>query len=679
MKILIVEDDEGSRIYLERALHSQVYCVESASNGVKALEKVEQTAPDLIISDIMMPEMDGFELCRRLKSDDRFHNIPFIIYTATFIEQKDEQLAMALGASRYLLKPMDMDDLFREIKTVIEESRRGNPESLTQPLDEIRELDRMQLEVLARKLDKKVRELGEEREALRQSESRYHKLLYSMMDGFATTAMDGRIREYNDTFKKMLGYGDEELKSLKVSDITPERWHEFEQKILDEQILKRGFSDIYNKEYRKKDGSILPVELHTFLLKNERGEHEGMWAIVRDISERKKSEEDKKKLEAQLLQAQKMEAIGTLAGGIAHDFNNILNVIMGYGCMVLDKMELDSPSREQMQEILSAAERASNLTRQLLVFSRKQTVDVKPVDLNEIITGIQKMLGRVIGENIDLHVDLTERRLTVLADTGQMEQVLMNLASNARDAMPTGGHLAISTETEKIDDAYVETYGYSRPGTYVIINVADTGTGMDAETQKKIFEPFFTTKEVGEGTGLGLAISYGIVNQHNGRLTCYSELGKGTVFRIHLPVIEDVAATGIEAESMEALQGGSETILLAEDDVALRELGRKALETSGYSVITAGNGEEAVEKFIENRDQIKLVLLDLIMPRKSGAEAFAEIKKTGPGIKVMFMSGYTRDMIGRMSSEEEMDILQKPFTPRALLRKVREALDRNNN
>jgi|WetSurMetagenome_2_1015567.scaffolds.fasta_scaffold00123_24 two-component system, cell cycle sensor histidine kinase and response regulator CckA len=677
MKILIVEDDEGSRIYLERALMSQGYSVESAANGVKALERVEQAPPDLVISDIMMPEMDGFELCRKLKTDERFHAIPFVFYTATYIEKKDEQLALALGASRYLVKPMELDDLSREIRAVFDELRGRSLESPIHPLDEIRELDRMQLEVLARKLDKKVRELGEEHEALRRSESRYHKLLDSMMDGFAYVDMNDRIREYNSAFRMMLGYDDEELKSLTTRAITPEKWYDFELKLFNEQILKRGFTDIYNKEYRKKDGSVFPVELHTFLIKNDQGENEGMWVIVRDITERKKIEEEKKKLEDQLLQAQKMEAIGTLAGGIAHDFNNILNVIMGYGGILMDKMESDSSSREQMSEILAAAERAANLTRQLLIFSRKQAVVAKAVDANEIIIGVQKMLSRVVGEDIDLNVNLADRRLTVLADTGQIEQVLMNLVANARDAMPDGGHLTISTETKELDDAYAAIYNYGKPGTYAIINVSDTGMGMDVETQAKIFEPFFTTKEIGKGTGLGLAISFGIVKQHKGHLTCYSEPGSGTVFRIYLPMIDDIAASDIKAETAGAVQGGSETILLAEDDISLRELDMKVLASSGYSVITAADGEEAVEKFVENRDRIKLALLDMIMPKKSGMEAYTEIRKNRPGIKVLFMSGYAKDMISRMGAEEDMEILTKPFVPSALLRKVREVLDRN--
>jgi two-component system, cell cycle sensor histidine kinase and response regulator CckA len=676
MKILIVEDDEGSRIYLERALLSQGYSVESSSTGAKALESVEESAPDLIISDIMMPEMDGFELCRRIKTDERFHAIPFVFYTATFVEQKDEKLAMALGASRYLVKPMELDDLFREIRAVIDEARKGTLQVPRRPLDEIRELDRMQLEVLARKLDKKVRELGEEHEALRRSENRYHKLLDSITDGFGYVDMNGAITEYNNAFKKMLGYDDNELKSLSYFDITPEKWYEADQKIVAEQVLKRGYSDIYNKQYRRKDGSVFPVELQVFLIKSDSGENEGMWAIVRDITERKKSAEERKKLEAQLLQAQKMEAIGTLAGGIAHDFNNILNVILGYSGMLMDKMPADNSSREQMSEIVAAAERAANLTRQLLVFSRRQAVDVKAVDLNVIISGVQKLLARVIGEDIALHVNLADRRLTVLADTGQIEQVLMNLAANARDAMPSGGHLSISTETVAIDDKYVTCYGYGTPGTYAIINIADTGDGIDAETQTKIFEPFFTTKRVGEGTGLGLAISYGIVNQHNGHLTCYSELGKGTVFRIYLPITEDTVAPGIDAGDSGTAQGGAETLLLAEDDSSLRELGRKVLESAGYNVITAKDGEEAVVKFMESRDKIELALLDLVMPKKSGLETYTEIRKMKPGIRALFMSGYTGDMISRMKSDEEIEILRKPFVPSALLKKVREELDR---
>jgi PAS domain S-box-containing protein len=679
MKILIVEDDPGSRIYLERVLQSQGYTIESAVNGARAIELCEQNPPDLVISDIMMPEMDGFELCRRMKTDERLHGIPFVFYTATFIEQNDKQLAFALGASRFLVKPMELDDLLREIRNVIDEFREGRLDVPKSPLVDLNELDRMQLEALTRKLDKKVTELSDEREALRRSEGRYHKLLDSMMDGFVYVDMDGRILEFNNTFRSMLGYDDDELRSMTYRDITPEKWHAFEQRVVEEKILKKGFSDLYNKEYRNKNGTVFPVELRTFLIKDDLARNEGMWGVVRDISARREMEEEKKRLEDQLVQARKMEAIGSLAAGVAHDFNNILNIIMGYGGILMNKMTTDRSSMEQMHEILAAAERASNLTRQLLVFSRKQTLESKPVDLNDIVTGMQKMLARAVGESVDIRVNLLDRRLVVLADTGQIEQVLMNLATNARDAMPEGGLLSISTETEKIDEAYVANFGHGKPGTYAIINVSDTGVGMDCETQAKIFEPFFTTKKPGEGTGLGLAISYGIIKQHGGRISCYSEPDKGTVFRIYLPLNEEISSEEAGIEDLETLPCGSETILLAEDDASLRELNRLLLESSGYEVIAAEDGEEAVVKFMDNRERIKLVLFDMIMPKKNGLEAYKEIRTISPEIKALFISGYTNDMISRMSSDIKIEALRKPYLPSALLRKIREVLDRDDD
>jgi CheY-like chemotaxis protein len=339
-------------------------------------------------------------------------------------------------------------------------------------------------------------------------------------------------------------------------------------------------------------------------------------------------------------------------------------------------MKPDDSSREQMHEVLAAAERAATLTKQLLLFSRKQAVEVKPVDVKGIISGIQKMLSRVIGEDIDLQIHFADGHLTVMADTGQIEQVLMNLATNARDGMPKGGCLMITTETGQMDEAYVASHGYGHPGAYAVITVSDTGKGMDAEMQTKIFEPFFTTKGISEGTGLGLAISYGIIKQHDGYIKCYSELDKGTVFKIYLPLIKDAAASVIQVEVPGAIQGGTETILVAEDDPTLRKMTRVVMESFGYSVIMAVDGEDAVVKFMENRDTIRLVILDLIMPKKSGKEAYEAIKKANPGIRTIFLSGYTMETIDRMEIEEGMELIHKPFVPKDLLRKVREVLDR---
>jgi len=350
---------------------------------------------------------------------------------------------------------------------------------------------------------------------------------------------------------------------------------------------------------------------------------------------------------------------------------------MGYGSMVMDKLEAGSPSQEQMNEVLTAAERAAALTKRLLVFSRKQAVEVKSININELILGLQKMLGRIIRENIDFNLALADRQLMVLADAGQIEQALMNLAGNARDAMPEGGRLTIGTGLQELDDEYVAAYGYGKPGRYALITVADTGQGMDEETKEKIFEPFFTTKGIGEGTGLGLAISYGIIKQHDGYIKVYSELGKGTEFKIYLPLIEGAVVLEKNTETPAPVEGGNETILVAEDDASLRKLTRITLESYGYSVITAEDGEDAITKFMENRERISLALIDMIMPKKNGKEVGEAIIKVSPRTKILFASGYTIDInMTKELAKVGFDLILKPVQPRALLKKVREILDR---
>jgi CheY-like chemotaxis protein/two-component sensor histidine kinase len=301
---------------------------------------------------------------------------------------------------------------------------------------------------------------------------------------------------------------------------------------------------------------------------------------------------------------------------------------------------------------------------------------VQPVHVNELILGLQKMLSRIIRENIDFNLDLADRPLIVLADGGQMEQVLINLVVNARDAMPEGGRLTISTELGELDEEYVAGYGYGKPGRYALLTVADTGQGMDAETQKKIFEPFFTTKAGSGGIGLGLAISYGIIKQHSGTIKVYSEPGLGTVFKIYLPLSEK-APLETKTEAVVPVKGGNETVLVAEDDAALRDLSRIVLESFGYTVIAAEDGEEAVTRFMENRERIGLVLLDMIMPKKNGKEVGEAIRKVCPGMKIVFMSGYSMEIVtNKELVEAGFDFIQKPFPSKDLLAKVREVLDR---
>lgn len=384
---------------------------------------------------------------------------------------------------------------------------------------------------------------------------------------------------------------------------------------------------------------------------------------------------EKQRLEEQLLHSQKLEAVGQLAGGVAHDLNNILMVIYGYCSTLQYKLGTGSPLRPEVDHIYAAAERAAHLTRSLLAFSRKQIMTPKPVDLNEIVMDIGKLLTRVIGEDIHFNMITGGKPLTVYADSGQIEQVLMNLATNARDAMPGGGLLTIETYTREIE----EIIDYGDVGKYAVISVSDNGKGMDSETTKKIFEPFFTTKDVGKGTGLGLAIVYGVVRQHNGFINVYSEPEIGTTFKIFLPQLPDEELlNGGEVE--DNVQGdkliGNETVLVVEDDPAIRHLTETTLGELGYKVVLANDGMHAVERFKENRETVDIIIMDIVMPKKSGIEAYTEIKKICPEAKVLFMSGYSQDLLrnkGIINIGEEL--ILKPVQPLELARKVRSMLD----
>ncbi len=390
---------------------------------------------------------------------------------------------------------------------------------------------------------------------------------------------------------------------------------------------------------RKKDGSLYIEDASISPVHDNEGRIVNYVAVKRDVSEHLRAFEERAKLEDQLRQAQKMESIGTLAGGIAHDFNNILTAIIGYGNVALMKMAKDDPQRLNIEHMLDAANRAAHLTKDLLLFSRKQISERKPLDLNNVIRKVETFLRRVIGEDIECKATQFAGALPILGDAHQLEQVLMNLATNARDAMPKGGVFSVTTDQVKFDNESISIDGYVKPGNYALITISDTGKGMDEATRDHIFEPFFTTKEVGKGTGLGLAVVYGIIKQHEGTINVYSESGRGTTFTIYLPlIVAPVDATTSPVE--ERPTGGTETILLAEDDENVRKLTRTVLEDFGYKVITAFDGQDAVIKYKENKDKIQLLLFDIIMPKTTGKEAYDEIKAITPEVKVLFVSGY---------------------------------------
>ena len=422
---------------------------------------------------------------------------------------------------------------------------------------------------------------------------------------------------------------------------------------------------------RKKGGELFWEHVTVSPITNGSGDITHYLGIKEDVSAQKQ-------LQNQLRHSQKLEAVGQLAGGVAHDFNNILQVINGYGSLLQMSMAEDDPNRKATAEILKAAERAAHLTHSLLAFSRKQVMNPKTVDLNSVVHNVDKFLRRVIGEDIQLKIVHSQAPLKVLVDAGQLEQVLMNLATNARDAMPGGGRLFITSEARQTDDQFRQTHGFGKAGQYALLTVSDSGCGMEEATRKRIFDPFFTTKEMGRGTGLGLSIVYGIIKQHGGHITVISEPGEGTCFSIYLPIVHQPEDVEEVQQTVQPRVNGTETVLVAEDEPGVRSMVELVLQKYGYTVILAEDGQEAVEKFQAHRNEIKLILMDIIMPRKGGRQAYDEIRQTDPQVKVLFTSGYTADFIkSRGDLDQGMELVMKPVQPLELLRKMRELLDRN--
>lgn len=519
-----------------------------------------------------------------------------------------------------------------------------------------------------------ITERKQTEESLRSSEERYKRLVESVTDYIYTVEVKDGLpvsTSHGPGCVAVTGYTPREYES------DPNLWSRMVYEEDRKGVIDQGLTVLSGKvaeplEHRimHKDGSIRWVRNMPVPIYDEHGRLVAYDGLIKDITERKK-------LEDQLRHVQKMEAIGTLTGGIAHDFNNIITAIIGYCSLLKMRMGKDEPQTHNVEQILFLAEKAANLTGSLLAFSRKQVSRPKRGNLNKTINRMAKILMRLIGEDIELKTILTDKELPVMADSGQIEQVLMNLCTNARDAMPYGGSLTIETEIMEMDSEFTSEHGYGSPGTYLLLSVTDTGMGMDEKTKEKIFEPFFTTKESGKGTGLGLSMVYGIIKQHNGYINVESELGEGARFNIYLPVVKSVEAEENKYMETVAPVRGTETILLAEDELFLREVTKEMFEEYGYKVIDAVDGEDAIDKFMRNRDDIHLILLDAIMPKKNGKEVYMEIRKVRPDIKTVFLSGYSADVIQNKGIHEEgLTLISKPISPAELLRKIREVLDR---
>jgi PAS domain S-box-containing protein len=621
-RVLVVDDNGDMREYIARVLKEH-YVVDSVGDGEAALARIQTIPPDLVLSDVMMPRMGGFALLRALRASPATRGIPVILVSA---RAGDEAVVedLEMGADDYLFKPFSAGELLTRIRSHLDTAR-------------------------------------DRHSALRASETRFRRLAESGIVGITVSDASGHILEANAAFLAMVGYSSEDLRAGRLdwrSLASPELATAPEPHEGGAIVAPR------QREFRKRDGRCVPALVAVAPL--EGGES---MTISLDLSERKR-------LEEQFRQAQKMEAVGRLAGGIAHDFNNMLTVIISYAEMIFQDLGVDEPLRADIDEIRTAGRRATDLTRQLLAFSRQQVLEPKVLDLNQTVAGMEKMLRRLLGADIELTTLPSADLGFVRADPGQVEQIVMNLAVNSRDAMPKGGRLTIQTA-----DVEVPPYGTVPrpdvpPGAYVMLAVTDTGVGMDSETQARAFEPFFTTKGQGKGTGLGLATVFGIVKQSGGHVVVESGPGRGTTFTVYLPkVVGEPRALSTSRPTPETNRG-NETILLVEDDDQVRALAGNVLRRQGYVVLEAPSAGEALLVCEQHASSIHLLLSDVILPRMRGPALAERVVAMRPETMVLFMSGYVDDESVQQSlSGSDVAYLQKPLTPASLTQKVREVLD----
>ncbi|MDY0004553.1 MAG: response regulator [Polyangia bacterium] len=681
-RILIADDIAENRYLMVSLLKGSGYEVTEASNGLEALALAQASPPDMIITDVLMPVMDGFELCRRWKQDDRLRHIPFFVYTATYTDPKDERLALDLGADRYLVKPQTVEVLLEEVRKVLDEAARSSDARRSQTAGDELELLRQHKDALFRKLERKVRQLEEEivqrdrAEAALRDSAGLLRIAGQMvrLGGWSVSLADRRVL-WSDEVAAIheMPPGCSPTLQEAFEFYSPE-WRSRISEAF-EACAASGVSYDEEMELVTAKGRRIWVRTIGEAIRDASGAIEKVQGAFQEITDRKQAEEERRKLQHQLWASQRIEAMGRLAGGVAHDFNNLLSVVLSYADFALETLREGDPLRADLLEIRKAGESGAALTRQLLAFSRKQILAPKVVSLNKMVAGVEGMLRRLLGEDINVEVHLAEELGSVLADPAQLEQVLLNLAVNARDAMPQGGTLTIETRNVELDEAYASQHVTVAPGKFVLLSVSDSGCGMPPSTREHIFEPFFTTKSIDEGTGLGLSIVYGIVKQSGGDIWVYSEEGQGTTFKVYLPQVDAPTADTAPRPGC-VMATGSETVVVVEDAEAVRSIVQRILRRAGYRVHAAANGGEALLLCEKLEGDVDLLLTDVVMPRMSGQELSERLKETCPRLKTLYMSGYTDNaMVHKQVLTRGALFIAKPFSAADLTRKVREVLD----
>lgn len=782
-RILVVDDDEKNTILVQTILEDLGYELVAARNGRQALELLSPDI-DLVLLDVVMPDMDGYEVARRIRGHSLYRDIPIIIVTV-LSDRADRLAAVEAGANDFLCKPIDRIELQARMSSLLR-MKDSQDEIKRQRAELVRMNCDLQEEIRGRKLiveylkqseakyrmifensplgvfhfdsegtitacnENFVEIIGSSREdliglntlrdlkdpkivaaikealsggighyedyyasvtankttpvkcdfgpifgehgsviggiaiveditqrkkaeeALRESETKYRTILETIADGYLEVDLKGNLTLVNDFMRGITGYTRDELLGINYRKIV-------------HQDSKEQVYMAYNWVYRtgrvnpgvpfrvvRKDGTFRDVTVSVSLMRDSQGDPCGFRGTIRDVTERKA-------LEEQLRHAAKMQAIGQLAGGIAHDFNNLLTAMMGYTNMLVHQLPPEGPYQEKLAQINRAAERAAALTQQLLAYGRKQVLNASHLNLNSVVEDFETMLKSILGETVQIEMALDPVLWTVHADPGQIEQILMNLAVNARDAMVEGGTLRIETHNATLERDRPGARPDVPPGDYVVVSVTDTGIGMDAETVSRIFDPFFTTKEKGVGTGLGLSTVYGIVKQHRGHITVKSQPSLGATFEVYLPRVDVMAQRLPETSPSEPEPGGFETVLVVEDEQLVRDLTCEALRLLGYRTLAAAAPDEALSLVRDRGEPIDLLLTDVVLPQMDGRSLYNELAKFFSNLRVAYMSGYTEDFIvHRGVLDPDVHFLQKPFTMTDLARTVREVLGKSS-